>query len=139
MASCRFRYGADTPATTRSSTATTTANERAMVPSYSAETPLAGQEPGSKRSTHQWLSTVYRPQFEGLELHHLYRSLDHLVRGKERLEEMLFARGRDLFSLEVDRGRATAHEPRRGESQWPLPGAGAPGSPPHLGEGPGER
>ena len=59
-------------------------------------------DPGSKRSTHQWLSTVYRPQFEGLELHHLYRSLDHLVRGKERLEEMLFARGRDLFSLEVD-------------------------------------
>ena len=59
-------------------------------------------DPGSKRSTRQWLSTVYRPQFDGLELQHLYRTLDHLVRGKERLEEMLFARSRDLFSLAVD-------------------------------------
>jgi len=58
--------------------------------------------PGSKRSTHQWLPTVYRPQFHALELHHLYRALDHLARGKERLEEMLFARGRDLFPPQVD-------------------------------------
>ena len=59
-------------------------------------------DPGSKRATYQWLETVYRPQFESLELQHLYRALDHLVRGKERIEETLFARNRDLFALEVD-------------------------------------
>ena len=59
-------------------------------------------DPGSKRATHRWLETVYRPEFESLELQHLYRALDHLVRGKEALEEALFSRNRDLFSLEVD-------------------------------------
>lgn len=59
-------------------------------------------DPGSKRATHRWLETVYRPEFEALELHHLYRALDHLVQGKEEIEEGLFARNRDLFSLAVD-------------------------------------
>jgi len=59
-------------------------------------------DPGSKRATHRWLETVYRREFESLELHHLYRALDHLVGGKEVLEEALFARDRDLFSLQVD-------------------------------------
>ncbi len=59
-------------------------------------------DPGSKRATHLWLETVYRPEFESLELQHLYRALDYLVRGKERIEEALFARNRDLFSLAVD-------------------------------------
>jgi transposase len=59
-------------------------------------------DPGSKRATYHWLETVYRPEFESLELQHLYRALDHLVRGKERIEEALFARNRDLFSLAVD-------------------------------------
>jgi transposase len=59
-------------------------------------------EPGSKRATYHWLDTVYRPGFETLELQHLYRALDHLVRGKERIEEALFVRNRDLFSLAVD-------------------------------------
>ncbi len=59
-------------------------------------------DPGSKRATYHWLKTVYRPEWEALELHQLYRTLDHLVRGKEALEEVLFARNRDLFSLEVD-------------------------------------
>ena len=59
-------------------------------------------DPGSKRATCQWLETVYWPEFESLELHHLYRALDHLVKGKEALEEALFGRNRDLFSLEVD-------------------------------------
>jgi transposase len=59
-------------------------------------------DPGSKRATYQWLETVYRPEFESLELQHLYRALDHLVKGKEALEEALFSRNRDLFSLEVD-------------------------------------
>lgn len=59
-------------------------------------------DPGSKRATQRWLETVYRPEFESLELQHLYRALDHLVKGKESLEEALFSRNRDLFSLEVD-------------------------------------
>ena len=59
-------------------------------------------DPGSKRATHQWLETVWRPEFESLELQHLYRALDHLVRGKENIEEALFTRNRDLFSLAVD-------------------------------------
>lgn len=46
-------------------------------------------DPESKRATHQWLETVYR-------------ALGHLVRGKERMEEALFVRNRDLFSLAVD-------------------------------------
>jgi len=59
-------------------------------------------DPGSKRATHQWLGTVYRPEFESLELQHLYRALGHLVRGKEEVEEALYARNRDLFSMAVD-------------------------------------
>ena len=59
-------------------------------------------DPGSKRATHQWLETVYRPEFESLELQHLYRALDRLVRGKDKIEQALFARNRDLFSLAVD-------------------------------------
>lgn len=59
-------------------------------------------DPGSKRATSQWLETVYRPGFEALELQHLYRCLDHLVRGKEEIEEALFLRNRDLFTLGVD-------------------------------------
>ncbi len=60
-------------------------------------------DPGSKRATYHWMKgKVYRPQFEGVDLHHLYRALDHLVKGKEAVEEALFARNRDLFSLEVD-------------------------------------
>jgi len=59
-------------------------------------------DPGSKRATYHWLKRVYRPEFESLELQHLYRALDRLVRGKERIEEALFACNRDLFSLAVD-------------------------------------
>lgn len=59
-------------------------------------------DPGSKRATYQWLETVCRPEFESLELQHLYRALGHLVRGKENIEGALFARNRDLFSLGVD-------------------------------------
>ncbi|MDP2952490.1 MAG: IS1634 family transposase, partial [Chloroflexota bacterium] len=59
-------------------------------------------DPGSKRATHHWLETVYRPEFESLELQHLYRSLDHLVRGQDNIEEALFVRNRNLFSLGVE-------------------------------------
>jgi len=60
-------------------------------------------DPGSKRRTHAWMQkAVYRPELEAVELHHLYRALDYLVGGKEELEQALFVRGRDLFSLDVD-------------------------------------
>lgn len=59
-------------------------------------------DPGSKRATCRWLETVYRPEFESLELQHLYRALNHLAKGKEVLEDALFSRNRDLFSLDVD-------------------------------------
>lgn len=59
-------------------------------------------DPGSKLSTYRWLETVYRPELEALELQHPYRALDYLVQGKEGIEEALFARNRDLFSMEVD-------------------------------------
>ncbi|MFQ5875763.1 MAG: IS1634 family transposase, partial [Dehalococcoidia bacterium] len=60
-------------------------------------------DPGSKRRTHTWMRrAVYRPEFEVIELHHLYRALDYIVSGKDSIEWSLFARGRDLFSLGVD-------------------------------------
>jgi hypothetical protein len=58
--------------------------------------------PGSERGTYAWLqSQVYAPEWEGLELHHLYRSLDFLDKHMPVIEEQLFFRLRDLFSLEV--------------------------------------
>lgn len=60
-------------------------------------------DPGSKRRTYKWMhKAVYRSQFEDIELHHLYRALGYLLKGKDNIEQALFARGRDLFSLEVD-------------------------------------
>jgi transposase len=59
-------------------------------------------DPGSKRATHQWLDTVYWPEFETLELQHLYRALAPLLSGKEKIEEALFTRNRNLFTLDVD-------------------------------------
>jgi len=60
-------------------------------------------DPGSKRRTHTWMhKAVYRPEFAMIELHHLYRALDYVVRGKDSIEGSLFGRGRDLFSLGVD-------------------------------------
>ena len=59
-------------------------------------------DPGSIRATYNWLKTVYRPPFESLQLQHLYRTLDYLVKGKERVEEALFAHQRELFNLQLD-------------------------------------
>lgn len=59
-------------------------------------------DPGSKRATHQWLETVYRPEFETLQLQHLYRALDPLLSVKELIEEALFVRNSNLFSLNAD-------------------------------------
>jgi hypothetical protein len=58
-------------------------------------------DPHSKRGTHAWMETVYRPQWDGLELHHLYRALDVLSPLGPTLEEGLFAQVRDLFHLDL--------------------------------------
>lgn len=58
--------------------------------------------PGSECGTYSWLQgRVYAPEWQGLELHHLYRSLDFLDRHMSVIEEQLFYRLRDLFSLEL--------------------------------------
>jgi hypothetical protein len=59
-------------------------------------------DPGSKRATYQWLENVYRPQFESLQLQHLYRALDPLLEIKDKIEESLFVRNSNLFSLNAD-------------------------------------
>ena len=60
-------------------------------------------EPDSKLGAYEWLrERVYRPEFEGLELHHLYRALDFVDEHAKTMEEALFLRGRDLFNMDVD-------------------------------------
>ena len=58
--------------------------------------------PESKLGVSRWVKKVYRPEFESLQLQHFYRSLDFLAEHKEELEERLFSRVRDLFTLELD-------------------------------------
>lgn len=50
----------------------------------------------------RWLQSVYRPEFEQLQLHHFYRALDFLADFKDEIENMLFEQVRNLFNLEVD-------------------------------------
>jgi len=60
-------------------------------------------DPGSKRATYLWIKEkVYRPEFDKIELHQLYRALGYLVQSKEKMEEALFLRNCDIFSLGVD-------------------------------------
>ena len=56
-------------------------------------------DPRSKLSTYRWLDMVHAPEWEKLELAHLYRALDFLCDNIKRIEEALFVRSRDLFSL----------------------------------------
>jgi len=58
--------------------------------------------PRSELGSYSWLKEkVYAPEWEGLELHHLYRSLDFLAEHMDAIEEGIFGRVRDLFSLNV--------------------------------------
>ncbi|GAW92783.1 transposase [Calderihabitans maritimus] len=59
-------------------------------------------DPQSKLGVKRWLETVYRPEFEQLELHHFYQSLDFLAEHKEQIEVQLFDRVKDLFNVELD-------------------------------------
>lgn len=54
--------------------------------------------PGSDRKA-QRLARDYRvSKVEGLELHHLYRAMAWLGERKQKIEELLFFRNRNLFS-----------------------------------------
>ncbi len=53
----------------------------------------------SKLRVGEWVKTIYRPEWKGLEPNHFYRALDFLAEHKGRLEEALYARVWDLFNL----------------------------------------
>ncbi len=58
--------------------------------------------PGSEWSAHAWLrGRVYAPEWQGLELQYLYRSLDFLARHLPVVEEQLFCWLRDVFTLDL--------------------------------------
>lgn len=59
-------------------------------------------DPMSKLATREWMKTVYRSEWEELELHHLYRALDFLIDHKEEIEGALYRRVWDLFNLKLD-------------------------------------
>jgi len=59
-------------------------------------------DPRSKLSTYKWLDMVYALEWEKMELSHLYRTLDFLCENIKEIEEALFMKSRDLFSLDID-------------------------------------
>jgi len=59
-------------------------------------------DPASKLKVSKWMKTIYRPEWDSLELGHLYRALDFLAEHKAEIEEALYVRVRDLFNLRLD-------------------------------------
>jgi transposase len=57
-------------------------------------------EGNSELSTKRWLSRIH--DFGQVELQHLYRGLDFLLKQKDKLEQDLFGKVKDLFNQEVD-------------------------------------
>jgi transposase len=55
-------------------------------------------ESGSDRAAEQWKRDVIIPGSDSLHLHHLYRSMRWLGDNKDIIEEMLYNRGKDLFT-----------------------------------------
>jgi len=60
-------------------------------------------EPHSKLGVSEWVHTQAIPEvsFRETPLHHYYRSLDYLMRDKESLEESLFWKVADIFTLDL--------------------------------------
>ncbi len=58
--------------------------------------------PGSDLQGSAWLRTVEAPGLEGIELHHLYRTVGFLEEVRDELERELFFHDRDLLSRSVD-------------------------------------
>lgn len=59
-------------------------------------------EPGSDLRGSKWVATMHEPTFTELRLEHFYRSLGRLWKHKERIEQALYERGRDLFNGDLD-------------------------------------
>ena len=59
-------------------------------------------DPQSKLGVSEWATTVYRQEFEQLQLQHYYKSLDFLAEYKDKLEVNLFHRIMNLFSMDLD-------------------------------------
>ncbi|HHV78362.1 MAG TPA: IS1634 family transposase [Firmicutes bacterium] len=59
-------------------------------------------DPMSKLRVSEWVKTIYRPEWDKLELHHFYRALDFLAEHKIEFEQALHARVWDLFNLRLD-------------------------------------
>ncbi len=60
--------------------------------------------PGSKLAASEWFKDVFLPELDGQEapdIHQLYRSLDYLLDMKESLEQHLYNKLTDLFSLKL--------------------------------------
>ena len=55
-------------------------------------------EAGSDRQCYRFLRDVWVPELGEVGLHHLYRAMGFLGEEKDRIEEGLFCRNRDLFS-----------------------------------------
>lgn len=53
---------------------------------------------GSDRSAERWFRDVRIPARDGIRLHHLYRAMRWLGEAKDRIEEGLFQRNRNLFT-----------------------------------------
>jgi len=58
--------------------------------------------PGSDLQGSQWIETIQAEGFEGLRLHHFYRTCGFLAEARLDLERELFIRDRDLFHRELD-------------------------------------
>ena len=58
--------------------------------------------PGSDRRGAEWIRTVEGRGFEALRLPHFYRTVGWLGRRKDRIEQHLYERGRDLFNEGLD-------------------------------------
>jgi transposase len=60
-------------------------------------------EPDSKLGVwDRWLSKVYLPSCQGLQLNHMYEAMDFLHEHAAEVEEAIFYKVADLFNLEVD-------------------------------------
>jgi len=59
--------------------------------------------PRSKLALSRWLDRLYLPELFGrqIPLHHFYRAIDYVNHEKERIENVLFSRLADLFSLKL--------------------------------------
>jgi len=58
--------------------------------------------PGSDLEGSKWIEDTLASGFDGLQLQHLYRSMDFLAEHKEQIECQLFDRSRNLFDVQVD-------------------------------------